>query len=127
MATEESIGKIEVGIDMNKITGEEISEETWGALTDRIVEESTEIITEMKVMIETGTGLEKGHFPEAITTIGIGIHAIVGSCQDLEWVQRGIQYDVISVGNMIISWSTVPLLRKKDIEQLQQMLNLGDE
>ena len=28
---------------------------------------------------------------------------------------------------MIISWETVPLLgKKKEIEQLQQMLNLGD-
>ena len=67
--TEDSIDKIEVGLGMNKIIGEEISEETWGALTDRIAEESTEIITEMKVMIEAGIDLEKGHFPEAIAAI----------------------------------------------------------
>ena len=41
----------------------------------------------MKVMIEAGTGLEKGHFPEAITTIEIGVQAIVGPGQDQEQVQ----------------------------------------
>ena len=56
-------------------------------MTDRIVEESIEIITEMKPMIEAGTGLEKSHFPEAITTIEIGIQAIVGPGQEQEQVQ----------------------------------------
>ena len=40
----------------------------------------------MKVMIDPGTGLEKGHFPEAITTIEIGVQAIVGPGQDQEQV-----------------------------------------
>ena len=62
VATEDSIGKIGVGLDMNKITGEEISEETWGALKDRIVDKSIETITETKVMKEARTGLEKGFF-----------------------------------------------------------------
>ena len=84
VTTEDSIDKTEVGIGMNKITGEETSEETWGALMDRVIEESIEIITEMKVMIEAGTGLEKGHFPEAITTVGMGVQAIVGPSQDQE-------------------------------------------
>ena len=53
-----------------------------GILTDRIAEEGIEIITGMKVMTETGTGLEKGHFPEAIVTIEIGVEAIAGPCQD---------------------------------------------
>ena len=56
-------------------------------MTDRIVEENIETITEMTVMIEAGTGLEKGHFPEAITTIEIGVQAIVGPGQDQEQVQ----------------------------------------
>ena len=38
-------------------------------------------------MIEARTGLEKGHFPEAITTIEIGVQAIVGPGQDQEQVQ----------------------------------------
>ena len=35
-------------------------------------------------MTETGTGLERGHFPEAITTIEIEVQAIVGPGQDQE-------------------------------------------
>ena len=44
-----------------------------GILTDKIVEESIEIITGMKVMTEAGTGLEKGHFPETIAAIETGV------------------------------------------------------
>ena len=40
----------------------------------------------MTVMIEAGTGLEKGHFPEAVTTIEIGVQAIVGPGEDQEQV-----------------------------------------
>ena len=53
----------------------------------------------MTVMLGAGTGLEKGHFPEAITTIEIGVQAKVGPGQDQQQVQR--QYNVMSVGNMI--------------------------
>ena len=42
----------------------------------------------MKIMTETGTGLEKGHFPEAIAAIEIGVQAIVGPGQDQEPVQK---------------------------------------
>ena len=45
----------------------------------------------MKVMIEAGTGLEKRHFPEAITTIGIGVQTIVGPGQDQEQAQIGTE------------------------------------
>ena len=51
-------------------------------MIDKIAEESIEIITGMKVMTEAGTGLEKGHFPEAIAAIEIGVQAIVGPGQD---------------------------------------------
>ena len=53
-----------------------------GILTDRIVEESIEIITGMKVMTEAGTGLEKGHFPETLVAIEIVVQATVGPGQD---------------------------------------------
>ena len=53
---------------------------------DKIAEESTEVIIGMKVMTEAGTDLEKGHFPEAITTIEIGVQAIVGAGQDQKQV-----------------------------------------
>ena len=82
-------------------------------MRERIVEKSTEIITEIKVMIEAGTGLKKGCFPEAITTIGIGVQAIVGPGQDQEQVQIETEYDVISLGNTIILQRTFPLLGKK--------------
>ena len=38
-------------------------------------------------MTEAGTGLEKGHLPEAITRIEIRVQAIVGPGQDQEPVQ----------------------------------------
>ena len=60
-------------------------------MTDRTVEENIETITEMTVMIEAGTGLEKGHFPEAIAATEIGVQAIVGPGQDDELVQIGIE------------------------------------
>ena len=40
----------------------------------------------MQVMTEAGTGLEKGCFLEAITTIEIGVQAIVCPGQDQEQV-----------------------------------------
>ena len=55
-------------------------------MIDRIAEDSIETIIEMRVMIEAGTGQEKGHFPEAMTAIEIGVQAIVGSGQDQEQV-----------------------------------------
>ena len=45
----------------------------------------------MKIMIEAGTSLEKGHFPETITTIEIGEQAIVGPGQDQEKIQIEIE------------------------------------
>ena len=67
----------------------------------------------MTVMIETGTGLEKCCFPENMTTIELEEQATVDQDQDLEQVQIGIESDVISVGNMIISQEIVFLLGKK--------------
>ena len=59
-------------------------------MVDKIVEESIGTIIEMTVMTESGTGLEKGHFPETITAIEIGVQAIVGPGQDPEQVQTEI-------------------------------------
>ena len=83
-------------------------------MVDKIVEESIETITEMIVMVEAGTGLEKGHFPETVVTIlGIGVQTIVGLGQDQEQVQIETEFDGKSVGNMITSQRTVPLLEKR--------------
>ena len=42
-------------------------------MVDKIAEENMETVIKMTVMIETGTGLEKGHFLEIIATIEIGV------------------------------------------------------
>ena len=55
-----------------------------------MTEERIGTITEMTGMIEAGPGLEKGHFPETVTTIEIGVQAVVGPGQDLEQVQTEI-------------------------------------
>ena len=81
--TGDSIDKIEVNQGMNKIIEEEIFEvmqKHIKILKDKIVEESTEIITEMKVMaeVEIGTGVENDHFLENIVTEEtIGVQVIV--------------------------------------------------
>ena len=82
-------------------------------MTDRIIEENIETIIEMTVMIEAGTGLKKGHFPEIMATIEVGVQAIVGPGQDQEQVQIETEFNVISVENTITSQRTVPLLEKR--------------
>ena len=86
----DSIDRIEVGLDMKKIVEEVILEVTRGILTEKMAQESIEIITEIKVMAEAemGTGLEKGHFLETLVAIEIGVQAIVGPGQDWEQVWR---------------------------------------
>ena len=65
-------------------------------------------------MTEAGTGLEKGCFPETMATmLEIEVQATVGPGQDQEQVQIRIEFNTTSVGNMIISQGTVPLLGKK--------------
>ena len=90
--TGDSIGKTEADPGMHKIIREEILEvmrECIKTLKDKTVEESTEIIAEMKVMAEVkiGTGLEKGFFLETLVAIEtIGVQAIVGPGEDQEQV-----------------------------------------
>ena len=86
---------------MNKIIVEETNEVTGEAMVDKIVEEKIETITEIT---EVGTGLGKGHLPEAfLIIIEIEVQGTVGPGQDPEQVQTEIGYDVISIGNTIIS------------------------
>ena len=96
-----------------KILGEIILEEMLDIMVDKIVEESIEIAKEMPVMIEAETGLEKGHFSEIMAIIELEVKATVDPGQDPELAQIGIEFIVISVGNMIILQETVPLLGKK--------------
>ena len=82
-------------------------------MVDKTVEENTETTIEMTVMIEGGTGLEKGHFPDIMAIIELEVQAIVGPGQDPELAQIGIGFVVISAGNMIIFQGIVPLIKKK--------------
>ena len=61
-------------------------------MADKTAEENIEIIViGMIVMTEVGIGLEKGHFPEIMAVIELGLQAIVDQGQDLEQVQTGIE------------------------------------
>ena len=82
-------------------------------MVDKTVEENIETAIEMTVMTEAGTGLEKGCFPEIMAITELEGQAVVDPGQDPELAQIGIEYVVISVGNMIILQGTVPLLRMR--------------
>ena len=61
-------------------------------MADKIAEENRETtIIGMIVMIEAGIGMEKGHFPEVMTVIELGVQAIVDQGQDLDQVQTGME------------------------------------
>ena len=60
-----------------------------------------------------GTGLDNSHLSEIMAIIELEVKVTVDPCQDPEQVQIGIEFNVISVGNTIISQGTVPLLAKK--------------
>ena len=64
-------------------------------------------------MTEAGTDLEKGHFSEIMATIELEAQATVDPGHHPELAQIGIEYIVISIGNMIILQGTVSLLGKK--------------
>ena len=106
---------------MNKIIKEEILEVTQECIKivkDKIVEESTETIIEMKVMaeVEIGTGLEKDHFLETLVTEEtIGVQVIVNPDQDQGQVQIETESDVTCLGNMIILQRTVLVQGRKGI------------
>ena len=83
-------------------------------MVDKIVGESIETAIGLTVMTEAGTGLERGHFPEIMATmLKVEVQAIVGQGQDEDQVQIGIDFNVLSVENMIISQGTAPLLGMK--------------
>ena len=45
----------------------------------------------MTIMIEVGIGLEKGHFPETMTVIELGVQTTVDQGKDVDQVQTGIE------------------------------------
>ena len=85
-------------------------------MKDRVVEESTGITIETKVIAEIGigTGLEKDHSLETlIIEEMIGVWVIVGPDQDQEQVQIEKDLGVTNVGNTIILQGTVLHPKKK--------------
>ena len=82
-------------------------------MVDKIVEENTETAIGMTVMTEAGTRLEKGHFPEIKSAIELDVQSIVDPGQDPQQVQTGIEFNVLSIGNMIILQGIIPLLGKR--------------
>ena len=111
--TEDKTDKTEAGLDMNKILGQVILEKMLGIMVDKIVGESIEKAIEITVMIEAETHLEKGHFPEIMAKIELEVQATVDPGQNPELAQIGIEFIVISIGNMIILQGFVLCLRKK--------------
>ena len=93
----------------------------------KTVEKSIETDKEMTVMTEAETGLETDHFSEIMATIlEIEVQATVGPGPDPEQVQIGIEFN--NCGEYGHFTRDCPTSREeKEIEQLQQMLNLGDE
>ena len=118
--TGDNIDKIEVNQGMKKIIEVEILEVRQGhikILRDKAIEESTEIITEMKVIAEVGMGmsLEKDHFLETLVMIEtIGAQAIVGPDQYQGLAQIETESDVTSLGNIIILQRIVLPPEKKE-------------
>ena len=82
-------------------------------MIEKTVGESTEVTIKMTVMVEVGTGPERGHFSEIMTIRELEAQAIVDPGQDTEVVKIGIEYIVTSVGNTITLQETVPLPEKK--------------
>ena len=82
-------------------------------MVDKTAEENIEITIEMTVLIEAGTGLETGHFPEIMAIIELEAQAKVDPGQDPELACIGIEFIVISVGNTIILQGVVLEKKKK--------------
>ena len=82
-------------------------------MVDKIVEENTEITTEMTVMVEVGTDPERGHSLEIMAIIELEAQAIVDPGQDPDLVQIGIKFLFISIGNATTLQETVQLLERK--------------
>ena len=103
-----------------------IFKETLEGMVDKIIEEVIAII-DIMITIEAGIDQEKGHLQEIIVVAEIEVQVTVDQDQDLELVQIETGKDVINVGNMIILQEIALILEERDLEQLQQMLNMEDK
>ena len=115
-----STDKVEIGLGMNNSIGEDILETMQGhtkTLEERIGEESTETIIEMKE-IEVGVGLEKDHFGEVLVMIIEGMTEAQAIVADQGLVQGQSQIEIelgaTNVENMIILQKIAPHPKKKE-------------
>ena len=113
--TEDNTDKTEVGLGMNKIIGEV----TCRGNVRSYDRENSRGEYRNSYRIDSydrsrNRSRETDHFPEIIATMQeIEAQAIAGPGQDKDQVQIGIEFDIISVGNIIILQGTVPLLGVK--------------
>ena len=77
------------------------------------------MVMEMTVLIEAGTGLERGYFPEIMVIIELEVQAKVDPDQGPELAQIGIEFVVISVGEYDhFTRKCTTFREEKEIEQL---------
>ena len=95
-------------------------------MVDKTVGKSTETTTEMTAMVEVGTGPERCPFPETMAIIELEAQAIVDPGQDASTNRDRIHYYKCRENNHFAR--DCPTSREeREVEQLQIMLNLGDE
>ena len=126
--TVDSTDRTEVGLAMNKIIGEVISEVTWETLTGKITEESIEIITKNEGYDRRRNRSRKRSSSRSYNNnrnsstsnsrSRLGLRASIN--RDRIGCCKCREYDHFA--------KDCPTSREeKEIEQLQQMLNLEDE
>ena len=113
--------------DFSKTTEGTISKKILGDMEDKTVEENTEIIGVM-VTIEVGIDQEKDHSQEIMAIIGIEVQVIVGSRSGSRASTNRDRIRCYNCREYDHFARDCPTSREeRDLEQLQQMLNLEAE
>ena len=116
-----------IELDFSKTIEGTISKKTLGDMEDKTVDEITEIVG-MMVTIEVGIDQEKDHFQEIMAIIGIEVQVIVDQDQGLELVTNRDRIRCYNCREYDHFARHCPTSREeRDLEQLQQMLNLEAE
>ena len=117
-----------LGLSMNTVLGEVILGETLEIMIDKTVEENIETAIEMTVMIEAGTDLERGYFPEIMAIIE---PRSTSKSKSRSGSRASTNMDRIHCyqcrGYDHFAKDCLTSKEEREIKQLQQMLNLGDE
>ena len=83
------IGDSTLVVGLDKIIETVIYEETLGEMQDKIIEEDIQMI-DIIIIIEAGTGQEKGHLQEIIVVAEIEVQVTVDPGQATELIQTEI-------------------------------------